>query len=83
MKRTVIRQMDELGRIVLPRDFRNVLAWATETKIAIQLDGNKMVLLAEPSLCFLCGGKENLREVKDRYICKACITELSGEQDQS
>ena len=82
MQRTVIRQIDEVGRIVLPRDFRNALAWGEETKVAIQLDGNKMVLFAEPSLCFLCGGKENLREVKDRYICRACIAELSGGQVQ-
>jgi len=82
MERTVVRQMDELGRIVLPRDFRNALAWATETKVAIQLDGSKMVLFAEAGLCFLCGSKENLREVKGRYICKACIAELSGEQAQ-
>ena len=80
MQRTVIRQMDELGRIVLPREFRNALAWGAETKVAIQLDGNKMVLFAEPGLCFLCGGNEGLREVKDRYVCKACIAELSGEQ---
>ena len=80
MPRTIIRQMDELGRIVIPRDYRNALAWKTETKVAIQLDGNKMVLSAEPSLCFLCGGKEKLREVKDKYICEACIKELSGEQ---
>ena len=78
MQRTVVRQMDELGRIVLPRDFRNILAWEAETKIAIQLDGNKIVLFAEPCLCFLCGGKENLREVKDRYICRACIAELNA-----
>ena len=80
MQRTVVRQMDELGRIVLPRDFRNALAWKEETKVAIQLDGNRMVLFAEPSLCFLGGGKENLREAKDRFICKACITELTDEQ---
>jgi len=80
MQRTVVRQMDELGRIVLPRDFRNALAWKEETKVAIQLDGNRMVLFAEPSLCFLCGGKENLREAKDRYICRACIMELTDEQ---
>jgi len=80
MQRTVIRQMDEVGRIVLPRDFKNALAWETETKVAIQLDGNKMVLFAETGLCFLCEGKENLREVKDRYICKTCIAELSSEQ---
>jgi len=82
MERTVVRQMDELGRIVLPRDFRNALAWETETKVAIQLDGNKMVLFAEPGLCFLCGGKEDLREVKDRYLCKACIAELCAGQAQ-
>jgi len=82
MQRTITRQMDELGRIVLPRDFRNTLGWRTETKVAVQLDGDKMVLFAEPNLCFLCGGKENLREVKDRYICEACIAELSGGQAQ-
>ena len=79
MERTVVRQTDELGRIVLPRDFRNALAWGEETKVAIQLDGNKMVVFAESDQCFLCGGKENLREAKDRYICEACIAELSGE----
>ena len=79
MERTEIRQLDELGRVVLPREFRNALAWDDETKIAIQLDGNKMVLSAEPCLCFLCAGQEDLREVKDRYICKACIAKLCDE----
>ena len=82
MQRIAVRQMDELGRIVLPRDFRNVLGWGVGTKVAIQLDGNEMVLFAEPDLCFLCGSKEDLREVKDRYICRACIEELNGEQAQ-
>jgi len=76
MERTEIRQLDELGRVVLPGEFRRALAWGDETKIAIQLDGSKMVLSAQPCLCFLCAGQENLREVKDRYICKACIAKL-------
>ena len=79
MERTEIRQLDELGRVVLPREFRRALAWGDETKIVIQLDGSKMVLFAEPSQCFLCAGQEDLREVKDRYICKACIEKLSVE----
>ncbi|MDR2686967.1 MAG: AbrB/MazE/SpoVT family DNA-binding domain-containing protein [Oscillospiraceae bacterium] len=77
MERTVARSMDEVGRVVLPLEFRRMLGWVEETKIAIQLDGNKMVLFAEPCLCFLCAGQEDLRAVKDRYICKACIAELN------
>jgi len=76
MERAEIRQLDELGRVVLPRGFRKALAWGDKTKIAIQLDGNKMVLVAEPCQCFLCAGQEDLREVKDRYICRACIAKL-------
>jgi len=76
METTEIRQLDELGRIVLPREFRRALAWGEETKVAIQLDGSKMLLFAQPCLCFLCAGQEDLREVKDRYICKACIAKL-------
>jgi len=80
MQRTVVRHIDELGRVVLPRDFRSILSWKAETKVAIQLDGNKIILFAEPFLCFLCGGKENLRQAKDRYICGACIAELNDKQ---
>jgi transcriptional pleiotropic regulator of transition state genes len=76
MERTITRQMDELGRIVLPRDFRQALAWAADTKVAIQLEGSKITLCAEPSVCFLCGSAEDLCEVKDRYICKACVGSL-------
>ncbi|MCL1952159.1 MAG: AbrB/MazE/SpoVT family DNA-binding domain-containing protein [Oscillospiraceae bacterium] len=76
MERTIVRQMDELGRIVLPREFRDALGWALETKVAIQLEGSKLTLCAEPGVCFLCGSAEELYEVKDRYICKACIGSL-------
>jgi len=30
MEATEIRQLDELGRIVLPREFRRALAWGEE-----------------------------------------------------
>ena len=79
MEKTEIRQLDELGRIVLPREFRRALAWGDGMKIAVQLDGSKMVLSAQPRLCFLCAGQEDLREAKDRYICKACIAKLGDE----
>jgi transcriptional pleiotropic regulator of transition state genes len=79
MERIVVRQMDELWRVLLPKDFRKALGWGNETKIAMQVDGNKMVLSAESCLCFLCGGQDDLREVKDRYICKACIAKLSDD----
>ena len=79
MERTEIRQLDEVGRIVLPREFRRALAWGEETNVAVQLDGDRMVLFAQPSQCFLCAGQEDLRKAKDRYICKACIAKLNEE----
>ncbi|EKS8371506.1 AbrB/MazE/SpoVT family DNA-binding domain-containing protein [Bacillus thuringiensis] len=45
MKSTgVVRKVDELGRIVLPRELRNTLDIEAKTPIEIFVDGEKIVL---------------------------------------
>ena len=58
MERTEIRQLDEVGRILLPREFRRALAWGNETKIAIQLDGSKWCCLRSPAYASFAPAKK-------------------------
>ena len=45
MKSTgVVRKVDELGRIVLPRELRNTLDIEAKTPIEIFVDGEKIIL---------------------------------------
>ena len=80
MQHKTVRRIDELGRIVLPQEYRNALAWGEETEVAIIKEGNRLILQANSGSCFLCGSEENLCLAKDRFICKDCISEIAVSQ---
>lgn len=76
MKDKIVRKLDELGRIVLPQEFRHALSWDKDTKVEITKEGNQLILQAAPGSCFLCGAGDHLRYVKGRFICEHCIAEI-------
>jgi len=69
------RKVDELGRIVLPRDLRKNHQIEDETAIDICEDANGQIILrkSEPS-CKICGETDCLSEVaqKNIFICCNC-----------
>ena len=38
------RRMDALGRVVVPRIFKEVLGWGTDTAIDLEMHGDKVIL---------------------------------------
>ena len=45
MKSTgIVRNIDELGRIVIPKEMRNALGIETDDEVAFELKGNKIIL---------------------------------------
>ena len=39
-----IRRMDDLGRILIPKNIRKAIGWGENTPIIIRLEDNKIVL---------------------------------------
>lgn len=76
MNLKIVRKLDELGRIVLPQDFRKDLSWSAETRIAITKQGSQLILQADKDSCFICGSEQNLTKIKDKHICSECILEI-------
>lgn len=81
-----VRQVDTLGRLVLPIDLRKSLGiQAGEDSVEIFLDGdNKRVILQKynPPIptCIFCGSQENVSSFKNQSICKDCIGEIISEK---
>lgn len=79
-----VRQVDTLGRLVLPVDLRKSLGiQAGEDSVEIFLDGdNKRVILQKynPPIptCIFCGSQENVSNFRNQNICKACIDEITS-----
>ncbi|MDD4493577.1 MAG: AbrB/MazE/SpoVT family DNA-binding domain-containing protein [Eubacteriales bacterium] len=76
MKLITEREIDELGRIVLPFEIRTKLGISTKSTIGIYEDGDKIVLCkAEPS-CKLCGKTEAVNG--DLHICADCMEKVKN-----
>lgn len=79
MKKTFsIRKIDNLGRIVIPRDFRKALEISDWDELHLSLEGSTVVIKKATDQCTFCGSEENLISFKDKFICKSCLSSLSS-----
>jgi transcriptional pleiotropic regulator of transition state genes len=78
MKSTgITRRVDELGRIVLPKELRNTFKINQADAMEIYVDDDKIILVKKQPSCVFCGSGENLKEFKRQLICSNCIKELA------
>ena len=79
MKTTgVIRQLDSLGRIVLPIELRRTLDIKTKDMLEILVEGNSVILRKYEPNCHFCGSSSGLTPYKDKMICKRCLAEIKS-----
>ncbi len=79
MKSTgIIRNIDELGRLVVPKEIRKKLGIDKNDPVEIYVEGDKILLTKYAPACHFCGGIEELTEFKGKKICASCISSLGA-----
>ncbi len=80
MKSTgIVRQIDELGRIVLPKELRNAMDLANKgDAVEIFVDGDKIVLKKYQPSCIFCGNADDVVYLKGKLVCRDCVAVLSS-----
>lgn len=78
MKSTgMIRKVDELGRVVIPKEIRKTLGIEERDQIEIFVDGHSIILKKVESSCIFCEKKDTeLINYKDKLICTDCVNNL-------
>ena len=77
MKSTgMVRRVDELGRIVLPKELRRTTGITEGEAVEIFIQGEQIILQKYSSTCVLCGGEEELVTYRDKQICLACLESI-------
>jgi transcriptional pleiotropic regulator of transition state genes len=69
-------RMDRLGRIVLPSELRRLMRLQVRDELEIIVEGERIILQKRQDVCVFCLGDNPEVEFKDRWICKACGSEL-------
>ncbi|MDO8159661.1 AbrB/MazE/SpoVT family DNA-binding domain-containing protein [Bacillus toyonensis] len=56
MKNTgIVRRIDDLGRVVVPKELRNTLGLSEGTPLEIHVDGGNVVLKKQENICVVTG----------------------------
>jgi transcriptional pleiotropic regulator of transition state genes len=77
MKSTgIVRKIDNLGRLVLPKELRDQLDLPEGTPMEVFIDGESIILSKYAPGCIICGEIEGVTEFKGKKICKTCLKEI-------
>lgn len=81
MKATgMIRHIDELGRIVIPKEMRRKMDIQNNDPVEIFVEGDHILLSKYVPSCIFCAGTENIEVFKDKRICLACRQALAKDE---
>ena len=84
MKSTgVVRQLDTLGRIVLPIELRRTMDIGVKDMLEIFVEGDEIILKKYHPSCIFCSDARDVVPYKGKLVCKSCLAELRNAQDKS
>ena len=79
MKSTgIVRNIDELGRVVVPKELRKKLGIANTDPVEIYVEEDKIILKKYIPVCHFWGSTAGLQEFKEKNIYSSCIAELKN-----
>lgn len=72
----IVRELDQLGRIVLPKEIRDLLGLQPEIPLEFFFDDATetiMIRKYKTQECLFCRSTEGLRMFKQQFVCLSCI----------
>ncbi len=77
MKSTgIIRKVDGLGRIVVPKELRRTLGIEQKDPLEIYVDAEKIILKKYEPACIFCSSADDAENFKGKIICGQCLEEM-------
>lgn len=73
----IVRQVDALGRLVLPIELRRTLEIGDKDSLEIFVEDNMILLKKYQPACIFCGNAKDVTVFKGRNVCPNCRQELA------
>ena len=81
MKNTgIVRRVDDLGRVVVPRELRRSLQIENGDEVETFMEGDRIILKKYEPGCVICGSTDNLVDFRGRPVCGMCRAMLREEK---
>lgn len=73
----VVRKVDQLGRIVLPKSLRKRYQMNEGDPVEILVQGDHIILERYRPKCVFCASIEGVSEFRERHICAVCQEDMN------
>lgn len=74
----IVRNLDQLGRIVLPAETRRLLDIEIKDSIEIFIDGESLMFRKYAPGCVFCGeSPDDLMYFRGKMVCKSCREDMA------
>ena len=75
-----IREIDSVGRIVIPKQIRKELDITEQgSKVEMFCDGKQLICRKASDACVFCKAETELTEFRGQYICATCLEKIKSE----
>lgn len=77
MKSTgIVRRIDQLGRITIPMETRNILGIKENDSLEIFTEDNMILLKKYQPSCIFCGNARDVITFKGQNVCPSCLQDM-------
>lgn len=78
----IVRRIDALGRIVIPKEMRKALYLEEGDPVDISSENDAIVVRKSGTVCVFCGKNGgDLFQFRGRSVCASCLRELGEKRD--
>ena len=74
----VIRTIDKLGRIVIPKSMCKALGIQAEDELDVTMEGERIIVQKCRNGCVFCGSSDKLVVFNGRKVCGSCVDSISA-----
>jgi transcriptional pleiotropic regulator of transition state genes len=72
----IVRQVDNLGRVVLPVELRRVYDISEKDSLEIYVDDEQIILKKYAPSCIFCNNAKDTITFKGKIVCNECAKQL-------
>lgn len=72
------KPIDPVGRIVIPKDFREAVGFSEGEDLLIEVEEGRIVLSKAEQTCIFCENTSGLKSYKGKTVCENCIKALNS-----
>lgn len=74
----IVRHVDDVGRIVIPKEICNKLGVEPKDPLEIFVDDTRLILGKYEPACIFCGEAQDTVMYKKKLVCEKCIKTLAS-----